>query len=335
MQKSRKIKPLISIVIPAYNVEKYIAQCIESINKQTFDDYEVIIVDDGSTDKTLDIIKDNITDKYQVISQKNYGAGAARNAGIKLATGKYLTFMDADDFLYTTSCLQKIANIIKLDQYDVVTYKMIRYYQNSNKYMIEDDLAFENNNLNNIKDYLIASIACSRLSVSPCDKIIKTDIVKKNKIYFKKMLMLEDIDWSLRLYNYVDNIMVYNEPIYVYRKERIDSTTSFYTKEKVDACLNFVSNWCYNCEKNIGDYSKLYLHYIAYQYTILIGAVNKKNTNNNSRNLLKNYAWLIKYDLNFKVRKVRKVYDILGYKAMVITLKAYMILKNKNLILIR
>lgn len=329
------MKPLISIVIPAYNVERYIEQCIKSINVQTFDDYEVIIVDDGSTDKTLEIIKDNITDKYQVISQKNSGAGMARNAGINLANGKYLTFMDADDFLYNDSCLQSIANIIKKEKCDVVTYKMVRYYQNSGKYLIEDDITSENKKYDDVSFYLKTTISNSRLSVSPCDKIIKTEIIKKNNIYFKKMLMLEDIDWSLRLYKSVDNIMIYNEPIYVYRKERDGSTTSFYTKSKIMDCLKFISSWCDECKKGNDEYSNLYLHYIAYQYTILIAAIDNKNCNNVIRKEMKKYSWLVKYDLNFKVKKANKIYKLIGYNMMVKVLKIYMYLKNKNLILIK
>ena len=327
--------PLISIVIPAFNVEEYVEQCIKSINDQSFQDYEVIIVDDGSTDNTVKIITENITDKYKVIKQKNEGAGKARNTGIKYAKGKYITFMDSDDFFYDNNCLKNIADVLELGKYDMVTYRMVRYYQKSKKMLIEDVISFDSKQKNNIEEYLKTTIKNSRLSVSPCDKIIRTSIIKNNNIYFDDMIMLEDIDWSLRLYNYVNDVMVLNEPIYVYRKERIGSTTSFYTQKKVLACVNFIVDWCRYCKQENTKKTNLYLDYIAYQYLILLAAINKKNCNKKTKSLLKEYKWLIDYELNFKLKKTKKMYHMLGYNNMIIILKIYMYLKNMNLVLIR
>lgn len=329
------MKPLISIIIPAYNVEKYISKCIESINEQLFDNYEVIIVDDGSSDNTLEVARKKITDKFQILTQENMGAGLARNSGINLAKGKYITFMDADDFLYDKHCLEKIAEIVNQEKCDVVTYKMVRYFQNSGKFLVEDDITPENKVYSNICNYLETTIKNSRLSVSPCDKIIKTEIIKKNNIYFKKMAMLEDIDWSLELYKHVNSIMIYNEPIYVYRKGRTDSTTYSYTQQKILDCFNFVRKWCDECKNSEYWWSNLYLHYIAYQYTILIAAVDYKNCQRTTAKEMKEYSWLLEYNLNFKTKKASKVCKWIGYYGMTKVLKIYMYLKNKNLILIR
>ena len=94
------MKDKISIIIPAYNVEEYLEKCLESIISQNFDKVEIIIVDDGSTDKSLQIAKEyqkKYPEKTRVISQENKGQGGARNTGIKNATGKYLLFVDSDD----------------------------------------------------------------------------------------------------------------------------------------------------------------------------------------------------------------------------------------------
>lgn len=93
------MNPLISIIVPTYNVEKYIRTCIESILAQTYRNVEVIIVNDGSTDQSLAVISDLICSHHnvKVINQKNQGLSVARNTGIDVATGKYITFVDADD----------------------------------------------------------------------------------------------------------------------------------------------------------------------------------------------------------------------------------------------
>lgn len=323
------MKPLISIIIPAYNSAKYIAECIKSIVNQTFNDYEVIIIDDGSTDDTLSVIKKNVTSKFKVISKKNSGAGMARNEGIKLATGKYITFMDSDDFLFDSFCLEKISQILLKDNYDVVAYKMVRYYERKNKFLIENDITANNEQFNNIYDYLHFTIENSRLSVSQCDKIIKLDLLKKNKIYFEKMSMLEDIDWSLRLYEKVKTIKIFNEPIYVYRQNIDGSVSSFYNEKKSEDCISFVSNWCEKCKSEDFKYRTLYLNYIAYQYTIMIAFLNRHNCTKNNLKKLKKYKWLLKYNLNFKVNKVGMVYKLFGYKLTVIILRFYVFLKEK------
>lgn len=87
--------PKFSIIVPVYNVEDYIEKCIESIEKQTYKDYEIIIVNDGTKDKSIDKIKDK---KVKIINQKNKGLSAARNKGVEYAKGDYLIFLDSDDY---------------------------------------------------------------------------------------------------------------------------------------------------------------------------------------------------------------------------------------------
>ena len=117
-----------SIVVPVYNVEKYIRKCIESIITQTYQNFELIIVDDGSTDYS-----GKICDKYinksnvKVFHKKNGGASSAINYGIKKSKGEYLMFIDGDDFLYDVNCLEELNKIINNSNVDIIQYKMIYY----------------------------------------------------------------------------------------------------------------------------------------------------------------------------------------------------------------
>lgn len=324
------MKPLISIVIPAYNVAEYVAECINSIKCQTFTNYEVIIIDDGSKDNTLNVINENINEKFKVISQKNLGAGVARNFGIKLCTGQYITFMDADDKLYNKFCLEKIANCIEKENCDVITYRMVRFYTKSNKYVLESNITDEDKVYHNVDDYLYATIKSSRLSVSPCDKIIKASFLQESGVLFDSMAMLEDIDWSLKLYEKISTIMVLNEPIYVYRKQRLNSTTYSYNEVKILACCDFLKKWVdYDGLKK-----DLYIHYIAYQYLILIAAINNKNSSKKILKDLKKYSFLLNYNENFKVKKAYSIYKIFGYAIMRVTLKFYMYIKDRSCFII-
>ena len=109
----------VSVIIPVYNVEPYLKQCMDSVVGQTLKDIEIICVDDGSTDGSLDILKEYATEdsRIQIIEQKNAGAGAARNNGMRHATGKYLSFLDSDDF-FEPRMLEKAYDLAEKDQAD-------------------------------------------------------------------------------------------------------------------------------------------------------------------------------------------------------------------------
>lgn len=92
-------KPLISIIVPVYNVEKYIGRCINSILSQSYDNYELILIDDGSSDSSLNICKSFVSDNVVVISQSNEGVSSARNRGIDIAKGDFISFIDGDDWV--------------------------------------------------------------------------------------------------------------------------------------------------------------------------------------------------------------------------------------------
>ena len=100
MEIKSEIKKIISIIIPVYNAENYLQECLDSIRKQSLTNLEIICIDDGSTDNSVSVIKNVMKKDFriQLIEQTNQGAGIARNNGLKNATGKYVAFLDADDF---------------------------------------------------------------------------------------------------------------------------------------------------------------------------------------------------------------------------------------------
>lgn len=116
----------VSVVVPAYNVERYICECLDNVCNQTFDDLEIICVDDGSTDSTLEIMNEYAKrdERIRVIAQENKGASGARNTGLRAATGKYLYFMDSDDYL-EVDALEKLFNLSEEKSLDFIIFKLI------------------------------------------------------------------------------------------------------------------------------------------------------------------------------------------------------------------
>lgn len=116
--------PKFSIIIPVYNVEKYLKKCLDSVFNQTYKDYEVIVVNDGTKDNSMDIVKDY---DVKVINQKNQGLSAARNAGVKKATGEYLIFLDSDDY-WEKDLLKELSKSLKNNP-DLIRFQINEVYE--------------------------------------------------------------------------------------------------------------------------------------------------------------------------------------------------------------
>ena len=117
MNERRSIQPKISIIVPAYNVEKYIRRCIDSILEQTYENFELLLVDDGSTDSTFDILNEykKKDSRVRVFHKKNGGQGSARNVALNNITGDYIGFVDSDDYIKKDMYQVLLENIIKYD----------------------------------------------------------------------------------------------------------------------------------------------------------------------------------------------------------------------------
>ena len=135
----------VSVIVPVYNVEKYLIQCLNSISMQTLQDIEIICVDDGSTDSSSQILKEYSRKEHRlrIIHQENAGAGAARNTGLAAASGKYLSFLDADDF-FEPDMLEKAYWAAEADNADFVVFKSDQYYTDKNVFKSVDWVVREN-----------------------------------------------------------------------------------------------------------------------------------------------------------------------------------------------
>ena len=125
----------VSVIIPVYNSEKYLRQCLDTICAQTLKDIEIICIDDGSTDSSPDILEEyrKSDSRFTVIRQDNAGAGAARNKGLDIARGRYLSFLDADDF-FEPSMLEEAVRCAEEDDADYVVFKSGQYNTGTNEY---------------------------------------------------------------------------------------------------------------------------------------------------------------------------------------------------------
>lgn len=323
----------ISIIVPMFNIEAYIGQCIESIINQDYTDLEIFLIDDGSTDKTGEICKEYAKKDERIcyLYKENGGSGSARNVGIKKASGDYILCFDGDDFFIENSAISKMVAKINIYNPDIFVYNMSTFFQKYNKIVADKNITNEDKFFDNKIKFLKETISNGKLSISPWDKMVRTRIIKEYSIFFSNDVNLEDLTWSLKLYEKIQTVYVYNEPLYVYRKQRENSNTYTISESKINCMLNTIKSWLdYSYEdKEIQD---LYYNYLAYQYTILMALANSKNTTRETRIQIKELQSLLNYDLNIKVKKALAVYKIAGYNGLRQVLKIYLFLKNRSVI---
>lgn len=197
----------ISIIVPIYNAEKYIEKCIDSLINQTKKELEFILINDGSTDSTDELIKKYNDKRIKYFKNKNQGIGKTRNFGIEKATGKYLMFIDSDDYLKENTCEELYRRITK-DKSDLVICDFYKIYENGK---LEEIClpSFKPTTLKKSPNLLID------INLSPWNKLYKTSLVKENKIKFIENLKYEDAPFVI---------------------EAFDKATKI---SKVDKCLNY------------------------------------------------------------------------------------------------
>lgn len=213
--------PLISIILPVYNVEEYLSQCLDSIKRQTYTNLEVIIIIDGSTDNSYKIAQDfSSTDKrFIVIYQSNAGSGPARNNGIQHAHGEFIVFIDPDDWIkedFITTLYNKYietqSDLIISSGTDMIFNKKNKLAKQIKKNIPEISLRDKQK----VRANYIYLYSLNMIS-GPAQKLYKTHIIKNYNIEFPDLRRSQDIVFNYRYYNYINSLSSINYQGYLYR----------------------------------------------------------------------------------------------------------------------
>lgn len=174
--------PKFSIIIPVYNVEKYLKKCLDGVFNQTYKDYEVIVVNDGTKDNSMDIVKDY---NVKVINQKNQGLSAARNAGVKKAIGDYLIFLDSDDY-WEKDLLKELSKSLKNNP-DLVRFQINEVYEDGRV------IPYQEESFTNLSGPdAFKKIVKYHFVENACIYAIKRKYYVENKFEFRKDTLHED-----------------------------------------------------------------------------------------------------------------------------------------------
>ena len=308
----------ISVIIPVYNVEQYLSMCVDHVLDQTYHNLEIILVDDGSLDKSPVICDEyaNKDNRIIVIHKQNGGLSDARNAGIQVATGDYTVFLDSDDYWDSNRAIERLVDRLNITNADVLNYSYKKCYEDTG----ERRSQFENVSAMPIdlgeKSSQLAYLSKYSLYIaSACNKIIRTELL--HDLLFEKGKTSEDIEWCLRLMIRAKSFDFICENFYCYRQRAASITHTIGEKNCIDLkdnilkCIKYTSY----AESEILPYV---YHYIAYQLStfVAVQAIAERCPQECIREVSE-YAQLLKYHENSK--KVRILYigsRMLGFQRL-------------------
>lgn len=222
-------KELISIIVPVYNVEKYLKKCVDSIVNQTYKNLEIILVDDGATDNSGKMCDElaKTDNRIKVYHKENGGLSDARNYGVERAIGEYIGFVDSDDYI-DEEMYEKLYGAIKKEDVDVAECNFKFIYTNRVSNYTEDNYYLVMNRDEYIKEYIIMN----KLFGSACTKLIRSDLAKKIK--FPKGKLYEDSFYSLELMKKAKNFVIFDSPYYNYVMRENSITNSKFNEKNLD-----------------------------------------------------------------------------------------------------
>ena len=187
--------PKISVILPVYNVERYLRECLDSLRNQTFQEFEILCVDDGSTDGSVRILEEYraVDSRIHILRQAHSNAGEARNTGLKEAKGEYLSFLDADDF-FEPNMLEEAYNSAIKKNADIVVFRVKRYHESDghieqvgwsvNEQLLPKEEVFKYSDIE--KDVFSCILGYT------WDKLIRTDFVRENHLHFQSQAVYND-----------------------------------------------------------------------------------------------------------------------------------------------
>lgn len=331
-----KKMPFISVVIPVYNVEKYLRQCVNSVLEQRLDNIEIILVDDGSPDG-CPAICDEYANKYEevkVIHKKNGGVSSARNEGILAAKGEYLIFMDSDDWWNPEiNVREMLLEVRRHTDVEMFLFNSYDYVEGQGVFERNDHYYLKNIRTDSVKNYYQDLLSNGNLEVHAATKIIKRNFIVNNNLYFYEGILSEDNEWMLRVLRNLETVFILNFPLYIYRAGRQDSITQNIKKKNIEDLLMIVHasvQYYKNNEKN-SDLKSLELCHASYLWFSALGLSAKLNKSERKdvKELFQVTKSVCVYSNSKKTKLCNAIFKIFGFDITMVILGTYIKLKGK------
>lgn len=294
---------LFSVIIPVYNAETYLEECITSILEQSYTHFELILINDGSSDQSKKICEEfsQKDSRIRLKHQKNAGVSAARNQGIKMALGEYVVFIDSDDYV-DKRMLEKLHNSFKISGADMVICGINFVYYRSGK--IQTSRTELSSYTGNVDDKLLCrnfqDMFNRNAFSSSCNKAFRSSILKMQGIRFnEKLVLYEDLEFVLSYLCYANNIFFIKEALYQYRNNLEQNHSKNRGDEdfkRIDVLVNSLTT-LNSTKRKLTNESLIGLNTIIYSLYLYVMTINLSSG---------------KYSLS-KVRKMIKIFNKNAY----------------------
>ncbi len=309
-----------SIIIPVYNVADYLDECLQSVLVQKYKNFEILLIDDGSTDGSSEICE-NYQDKYsniRIIKQKNSGVAVARNKGLDMAGGQYILFIDPDDLWLENDVLGQIATILKQDKCQMLQFAYCDFLD-----VTQDSIKRTKNKNQEYHAVSLKELIDNNVDIktSLWTKVFERNFLEENHIRMDaKLRSSEDIDFSFKAWMYLERVSVISNVFYGYRIRRgslsVDALASIWRRRIIERWAHYEYM---SLESELKDYimSKL-----AYQYLIMVSKIPRIESKEERKEIYKfakEKKYLLKYVKGRKAKIMAGVCKLTG-----ITLATYL-----------
>lgn len=226
-------EPLVSVIVPVYNVELYIEECLDSVVKQTYQELQIIVVDDGSTDSSSQKVQPYLSDgRVQFIEQANKGLSGARNTGLEVASGEYVLFVDSDDYL-EANAIKELVYLMEKDQVDLIRFNGRAFLDELNEPIEQNNYDFSHRLKEGILYKQNRFEVNRRTFASPVYLyMVKREVIKKNTLSFYEGILHEDELFTTQIF-LNSHSMIYANDFYYNRRYRENSIMTNQSQERL------------------------------------------------------------------------------------------------------
>lgn len=317
-----------SIIIPVYNVEDYLNQCLDSILCQNFSNFEVVLVNDGSTDSSLEICKNYQQNFAQIklIDQENGGLSDARNKGLIASRGTYIIFTDSDDYWIGKEVLQDLYQLIKKSNPDLILHEESRFFSEKDV-TCKFNQRFLEKKGGKFEDQIIELVYHNLYVASAWDKVIKRSILIENELFFPLGKKSEDIEWCGRLMHLIETFSIYPKSFYTYRQVRKGSITTTVSEMHIKDVYLMVKDGLNAPKVKSEKINQAIENYWAFNYVVILKDfyVLSSKTRKEIWSDIVSWKYLLQKKRNSRVDSVMNFYKFLSFGLLIFVLNGYRI----------
>ncbi len=316
-----------SIIIPVYNAAATLRRCLDSILAQSYGDYQVVVVDDASTDESLAIAESYAArdERFLVLASAHCGTGAARNKGLAVAAGQYVVYMDADDYWIREDLLQALDDRIRDLPADVYMYQMAKVTEDGAVLKRFDKQLFSCADQVMALDAVYQDLVADGHTLAAAwNKCVKRQLLLENEIRFREDVLGEDIDWVLQLFSYVQTICLVNIRAYAYTQHKSPSRST--RSDAPNDLVTIVSDWAEKLNRETMAHRDAVAGVVAFEYGICMGSHHLLSKENKKR--MRCSVRLLQGGLDRKTMLIHRFCTVFGYDLTCAAVRLYLLLRR-------